>query len=101
MPQHAPCARQRRAAHAAARARLRPRRPPQGKNWSASGGSFSNGNGAPIANPGAYFGAVASNAQGYNASYSNGHGQAINNPGAYFAAVSRCAGGEPGWGQGG
>jgi hypothetical protein len=63
--------------------------PPQGQNWSASGGAFSNGNGAPISNPGAYFSAVASNAHGYNASYSNGHGQAIANPQAYFSAVSR------------
>ena len=59
----------------------------QGKNWSASGGTFHNGNGAPIANPGAYFSAVASNAKGFNGSYSNGHGQAISNPGAYYSAV--------------
>jgi len=60
----------------------------QGSNWSASGGTFFNGNGAEIRNPGAYFSAVASNSNGYNASYSNGHGQAISNPSSYYAAVS-------------
>lgn len=36
---------------------LRPRE--QGSNWTASGGSFYNGNGAPISNPGAHYSAVA------------------------------------------
>ena len=31
----------------------------QGSNWTASGGSFYNGNGAPISNPGAYYSAVS------------------------------------------
>ena len=63
----------------------------QGKNWSASNGTFSNGKGQTINNPGAYFSAVASNAHGYNsADYANGHGTPISNPSAYYKAVSRC-----------
>jgi hypothetical protein len=60
----------------------------QGKNWSASGGGFQNGHGAPISSPKAYFSAVASNAHGYNTSYSNGHGAPISNPTAYYSAVA-------------
>jgi|AntAceMinimDraft_5_1070358.scaffolds.fasta_scaffold352635_1 hypothetical protein len=60
----------------------------QGSNWTASQGTYSNGNGQTIQNPSAYFSAVASNVQGYNASYSNGNGQPINNPSAYFSAVA-------------
>ena len=59
----------------------------QGKNWTASGGTYQNGNGQTISNPTAYFSAVASNANGYNSSYSNGNGQAISNPAAYYSAV--------------
>ena len=60
----------------------------QGKNWSATGsGGFVNGQGTPIAAPQAYFAAVASNANGYNASYSNGNGAPISNPSAYYSAV--------------
>ncbi len=67
----------------------------QGKNWSASGGTFSNGNGQAISNPQAYFSAVASNAHGYNTSYANGNGAPVHNPAAYYSAVSRrvCADG--------
>eukprot|EP00798_Chlamydomonas_sp_ICE-L_P015980 gene15980-22111_t len=62
----------------------------QGKNWTASGGQFLNGNGEPIANPSAYFGAVAANTHGYNESYQNGHGQEIGAAGrsAYYQAVA-------------
>ena len=72
---------------------MRAARAPQGTNWTASGGTFSNGNGAPISNPGAYFSAVAANTHGYNASYSNGHGVPISNPAAYYSAVARCGAG--------
>jgi hypothetical protein len=59
----------------------------QGKNWTASGGSFYNGHGQAIEKPSAYFASVAANHSGYNSSYSNGHGQAIDKPSAYYAAV--------------
>lgn len=60
----------------------------QGKSWTASGGSFYNGNGKEISNAPAYFSAVAENSRGYNSSYSNGHGQSISNPSAYYSAVA-------------
>lgn len=62
----------------------------QGKNWTASGGQFYNGNGQAIQNPQTYFQSVANNTQGYNASYSNGHGKEIGESGraAYFQAVA-------------
>ena len=63
----------------------------QGSNWTASGGSFYNGNGAPITSPGPYFSAVAANTHGYNANYYNGHGVPVSNPGAYYSAVARHA----------
>ena len=60
----------------------------QGTNWTVSDGTFSNGRGKRISNPAAYFAAVASNSNGYNASYSNGHGKEIKNPSAYYSAVA-------------
>ena len=62
----------------------------QGKNWSASGGTFSNGHGQTISNPTAYFSAVASNSHGYNSGYANGHGASIAAPAQYYAAVGTC-----------
>jgi hypothetical protein len=59
----------------------------QGKSWTASGGSYSNGNGQAIREPSAYFSAVAENRYGYNSSYSNGHGESIAKPSAYYASV--------------
>lgn len=59
----------------------------QGKNWTASGGTFYNGHGSAIREPSSYFSAVASNSHGYNSGYSNGHGKAISNPSAYYSAV--------------
>lgn len=63
----------------------------QGKNWTASGGVYTNGAGDRISAPSSYFSTVANNSYGYNSSYANGHGQTINNPSAYYKAVARCA----------
>lgn len=64
----------------------------QGKNWTASGGTFTNGHGATISNPTAYFGAVAANTHGYNSGYANGHGTPIAAPAQYYAAVGERGG---------
>jgi hypothetical protein len=61
-----------------------------GKSWSASGGTYYNGHGAPIAEPKAYFSAVADNKHGYNSSYTTGKGESIAAPKAYFSAVGTC-----------
>lgn len=59
----------------------------RGRNWSASRGTYRNGNGARIGRPIAYFGAVGSNRYGFNSGYSNGNGTAIRKPRAYFRVV--------------
>eukprot|EP00741_Cyanophora_paradoxa_P012388 tig00020610_g11969.t1 len=61
----------------------------QGKNWSVdrSTGTYYNGHGSAIRDPGTYFSAVGENRHGYNSSYSNGHGKTIENPSGYYKAV--------------